>query len=195
MNIIPSDTRYTPLTQQKWCCVPTCLQIVMLRHNIPLVSAEHIGYYMGLIVPEDGEKYFWNARTGKRPSSGYGTQAGKKQYAPNTVFKKLNIPLKMTWSLINKFKSVDEFKEYLSQAHDKDLLVCYDWGKLFDNPGYQGGHVCVLDRVYIDKNEVRMIDPDYDAPKWRVVDINKLYEAMKFHGPEKSGGFWELHTL
>jgi hypothetical protein len=40
-----------------------------------------------------------------------------------------------------------------------------------------------------------MIDPDYDAPKWRVVDINKLYEAMKFHGPEKSGGFWELHKL
>lgn len=195
MNIIPSDTRYTPLTQQKWCCVPTCLQIVMLRHNIPLVHAELIGYYMGLIVPEDGEAYFWNARTGEKPPAGYGTQADKKEYTPNAVFKKLHIPLKMTWSLINKFKSVDEFKEYLSQAHDKDLLVCYDWGKLFDNPGYQGGHVCVLDRVYIDKNEVRMIDPDYDAPKWRVVDINKLYEAMKFHGPEKSGGFWELHTL
>lgn len=50
MNIVPLDTRYVPLTQQKWCCVPTCFQVVMLRHNIPLVPAEVIGYHMGLIV-------------------------------------------------------------------------------------------------------------------------------------------------
>ncbi len=142
-------------------------------------------------------KYFWNARTGERPPAGYGTQAGKKEYAPNAVFKKLNIPLKMTWSLINKFKNIDDFKNYLSkvEANDDDVLVCYDWGKLFGKDDYQGGHVCVLDRVYLDKNEVRIIDPEYDVPKWRVVNIDKLYEAMKFHGKEKSGGFWELHYI
>ena len=197
MNIIPPDTRYVPLTQQKWCCTPTCFQIVMLRHNIPLVPAELIGYHMGLIVPKEALTYFWNARTGERPPSGYGTQASKKKYAPNVVFRKLEIPLKLTWRLINTFKSIKDFKKYLVEVeqNDSDVLVCYDWGKLFDKPDYQGGHVCVLDKVYLEKNDIRIIDPEYNAPKWRVVDIDKLFEAMKFHGSENSGGFWEIHKV
>ncbi len=196
-EIIPSDSRYVPFTQQKWCCVPTCIQMVMYRHRIPLMPAEVIGYHMGLVVPADHIKYFWNMRTGPRPPAGYGTQARKKQYSPNAVFRKLDIPLKMTWSLINKFKDIKSFKKYLSirDSRDFDTFVCYDWGRLFDKLDFQGGHVCVLDKVYLDKNEVRMIDPEYDAPKWRIVDIDKLYEAMKFHGKDKSAGFWELTTV
>lgn len=197
MEIIPSDSRYVPLTQQKWCCVPTCFQIVMLRHSIPLIPTELIGYHMGLIVPEEGSQYFWDARTGERPPAGFGTQAGKKEYAPNAVFKKLKIPLKVRWSLINKFKDQSQFENYLMEVEksDSDVLVCYDWGKLFDKPDYQGGHVCVLDRVYIDKGEVRIIDPEYNAPKWRVIKIDKLFESMKFHGRDNSAGFWELHKV
>lgn len=192
-QITPSDTRYIPLTQQRYCCVPTCIQIIMLKHNIPLVPAEVIGYEMGLIIPKDELKLFWNARTGPKPPAGYGTQAGKPQYGPNRVFKKLKIPLKMKWSLINKFKNIDEFRDYLSSVErdDKDVLVCYDWGILFDDE-YHGGHLCVLDRIYLTKGEVRIIDPEYKASKWRVVKIDKLYEAMKYHGEDKSGGFWEL---
>lgn len=37
-----------------------------------------------------------------------------------------------------------------------------------------------------------MIDPSPDQPKWNTVKIDKMYEAMKFHGKEKSGGFWEI---
>jgi hypothetical protein len=103
----------------------------------------------------------------------------------------------MSWSLINKFKTIENFKKYLSniETNNSDVLVCYDWGKLFDRPNYQGGHVCVLDTVNLNTNEVRIIDPDYDAPKWRVTSIDKLYEAMKFHGADKSGGFWELEYV
>ncbi len=192
-NIIPTDSRYTPLTQQRWCCVPTCIQIVMLRHSIPLVSAELIGYHMGLVVPKDELVYFWKGRTGEMPPAGYGTQAGKAKYGPNAVFKKLTIPLKMNWSLINKFPTINSFYEYLKKCSstDADVLVCYDWGTLFDSD-YHGGHVCVLDIVDISKGEVRIIDPEYKASKWKVVSINKLYEAMLFHGKEKSGGFWEI---
>ncbi len=194
-NIVPEDSRYIPLTQQKWCCVPTCIQMVMIRHNIPLVSAELIGYHMGLVVPEDALKYFWNARTGSRPPAGYGTQAGKPQYGPNAVFKKLNIPLQMSWSLINKFKTLDAFRDYLSRLEqsDKDTLVCFDWPSLFDTKRKeQWGHVCVLDRVFIKQNKIGIIDPDPDAPKWREIPIPDLYKAMVFHGKEKSGGFWEI---
>lgn len=194
-DVVPKDSRYTPLTQQKWCCVPTCVQMVMLRHNIPLQPAELIGYHMGLVAPNDALQYFYNARTGSRPPAGYGTQAGKAEYGPNKVFKKLNIPLKMSWSLINKFKTIDDFRAYLSETskQDKDVLICYDWPTLFDKDAKDHwGHVCVLDRIYLDQDKVRFIDPSSNSAKWISVSIPDLYEAMVFHGKDKSGGFWEI---
>ena len=194
-DIIPADTRYVPQTQQKWCCVPTCIQMIMLRHNIPLISSEVIGYHMGLIVPKGASKLFWNARTGKRPPAGYGTQAGKPQFAPNTMFKKLGIPLKMSISLIDKFENIESFREFLAKEKnsEKDILVCFDWPSLFDPKSEDHwGHVCVLDRVYLDKDEIRIIDPEHIAPKWQMIPICKMYESMKLHGKENSAGFWEL---
>jgi hypothetical protein len=192
-KFVPNNSKYVPLTQQKWLCTATCIQMVMLRHNIPLVPAELIANLMGLIVPEEGRNYFWNARTGEKPPAGWGTQASKPQYGPNFVFKKLGIPLKMDWALINKFKNKEQFYQYLEELANRevDILVCYDWGTLFDKD-HHGGHLCVLDKVDLKNKEVRIIDPEYDAPKWRVVKIDKLFEAMKYHGKEKSGGFWEL---
>jgi hypothetical protein len=192
MDIVPSDSRYIPLTQQRWCCVPTCIQMVMLRHQIPLMPAELMGYYMGLVVPPEELKFFWNGRTGEKPKSGYGTQK-KKEYDPNMVFKKFSIPLKMTWSLIDKFPDIKSLNTYLSKVESKnmDIFVCCDWGTLFDD-NYHGGHVCVIDRVYLNKSEIRIIDPEYKAPKWRIIKIDKLFEAMKFHGKDNSAGFWEL---
>jgi len=192
---IPSDSKYVPLTQQRWCCVPTCIQIVMLRHQLPLVPAELIGYEMGLVVPEDNLKYFWNARTGERPPASYGTQIGKPEYGPNAVFKKLNIPLKMSWELINKFPTYTQFKAQLaSYKQENDWLVCFDWGKLFA-ADYQGGHVCVLDKVDLSKEEIRFVDPDYNSPKWKVISMQKIYDSMVFHGKDKSAGFWILENL
>ena len=197
-NIVPKDSRYIPLTQQRWCCVPTCIQMIMLRLRIPLVSAELIGFHMGLVIPEDGKKYFWNSRSGPKPSAGYGTQAGRPQFGPNAVFRKLKIPLKMSWSLIDKFKNFDDFRKYLEDISnsDNDILVCFDWSALFDPDNKNHwGHVCVLDKVDLKKDEVRIIDPEYDAPKWRIIKMKKLYDSMRYHGKEKSGGFWEFNKI
>lgn len=193
MEVVPSDTRYIPLTQQRYCCVPTCIQMVMYRRNILLVPAELLGYYLGLIIPKKELKLFWNARTGKKPSAGYGTQIDKKEYNPNTAFKKLGIPLQMKLKLIDEFENITSFKNYLEtiQEKDKDVIICYDYGTLFNIKSHNG-HVCLIDRIYMDKNDIRMIDPWYLVSKWRIVKINKLFKAMKFHGAEKSGGFWEL---
>jgi len=194
-DVVPKDSRYTPLTQQKWCCVPTCIQMVMLRHNIPIQPAELIGYHMGLVVPTEAIQYFYNARTGPKPPAGYGTQAGKAEFAPNTVFKKLGIPLKMSWSLINKFNTLEAFTNYLIEISKKDMnvLICYDWPTLFDkNEKEHWGHVCVLDRVYPEQERVRFIDPSVSSAKWITVSIPELNEAMVFHGHKKSGGFWEI---
>lgn len=192
-NIIPIDSRYIPLTQQRWCCVPTCIQIIMYRHDLPLVPAELIGYHLGLTVPKEELKYFWQGRTGKKPRAGWGTQIYKKEYSPNTAFAKLGIPLRMNLKLINEFSNLQSFNSYLKsiEQNDKDVLVCFDWGTLF-NDDYHGGHVCVLDRVFLSKGEMRIIDPEYKAPKWRVIKIKDMFEAMKYHGEKKSAGFWEL---
>jgi hypothetical protein len=196
IEVIPKDSRYIPLTQQKWCCSVTCIQMIMLRHKIPLVPSELIGHHMGLIVPKGDTKLFWNVQTGDEPKAGYGTQGGKSQYGPNAFFKKMGIPLKMTWSLISKFKTIEQFKAYLSKidGENRDVLVCFDHGILFGGK-YHGGHICVLDQVFLEKGEARIIDPDYFAPKWRMVKIDILFDAMKFHGKEKSGGFWELTPI
>lgn len=192
-EIIPKDTRYTPLTQQRWCCVPTCIQIVMLKNKIPLIPAELIGYHMGLTVPKKDLKYFWNAITGPKPKAGYGTRAGEKKYNPNVMMKKLKIPFKFGGRFIDKFSGPEEFKKYLIKAEkkNKDILVCFDWGKLTGEK-YTGGHVCVFDRYYPQKDEMRIIDPEYYSPKWRIIKVKRMYDAMKFHGASNSAGFWEL---
>ena len=194
--ITPNDTKYIPLTQQRFCCTPTCVQMIMLRHNIPLVPAELMGAKMGLIVPKDELQYFWNAKTGSKPKAGYGTQIGKKEFNLNSVLRDLKIPLEMTPILVDKFENFNHFMSYVSALDQskKDILVCYDWGTLF-NKDCHNGHVCVLDKIDLKKNEVRIIDPEYKAPKWRIVQLVKLFEAMKFHGNKNMAGFWEFEPI
>jgi hypothetical protein len=194
-NIIPGDSRYIPLTQQMWCCVPTCLQMVMLRHNIPLLPAELIGHHLGLIVDAESTKYFWNVSTGPKPSSGYGTRISLPQYSLESMFNKLNIPLKSELKLISNFVTIDEFRAYMqSKVKDNhDILACFDWPTLF-NPTESShwGHVCVIDKIDSDSNSVRLIDPSQSSAKWINVQITSMYQAMKFHGDNNSGGFWEI---
>jgi hypothetical protein len=53
LQAIPNDSRYVPFTQQPACCVPTCIQMVMYKNDIPLIPSEEIGYPLGLIVHGD----------------------------------------------------------------------------------------------------------------------------------------------
>jgi hypothetical protein len=173
--------------------------MIMLRHNIPLIPAEFMGAKMGLVVPREDKFLFWdnNVKTGKKPKAGYGTQLsiGEGLFL-NDVLKKLNIPLKMTRKLIDKFESLEKFKTYLEKINfDKsDALVCFDSGELNGKTPGQG-HVCVLDTINIDKNEVRIIDPSAIAPKWRVVKMEKLFQSMKVHGKDNGAGFWEFSVV
>jgi hypothetical protein len=193
MKVVPSDSRYVPLTQQPYCCVPTCIQIVMAKRRIPLISQEEIGYYLGLTVPKKDSKYFYSARIGKMPKAGYGTQIYKKKYSLNRAFNRLGIRLKASYKLIDDFRTIDTFKKYLKSIEKLDVLACFDYGALY-NTDYHHGHVCVVDKVYLNKHSVRLIDPEHNVPKWRTVTIRKLFESMKEHGTGKSAGFWELRT-
>ena len=189
-GIVPRDSRYIPLTQQKSCCVPTCVSMIMYKNKIPLLPMELLGHYFGLIVSPENKKLFWNARTGEKPLSGYGTRINLKRYEPNSVFKKLKIPLKMVIHSVANFTD-KTFVSYIAKSvkENKDIMVCFNSGVLNNQAG--DGHVCVIDRVYPSKNEVRIIDPSYNKPKWRMIKINKLRKAMEMH-PANGGAFWEL---
>lgn len=89
MNKPIANSRYIPLTQQPYCCVPACFQMIMYRHGIPLVPQEELAYELGLIVPEKDTYLFGKVRSGEKPSSGWGTQIQKDEYDPNKVFKSL----------------------------------------------------------------------------------------------------------
>lgn len=194
--VVPSDSRYIPFTQQRSCCVPTCIQMVMYRHNIHLIPSEELGYYLGLVVSPERASLFYNVRTSdNKPSAGYGTQIYNPEFEPSKVFKKLGIPLTLTIKPINKFNSKEEIINYLKNAEssDEDILLCFNHGALTDDLSSDWGHVCVFDRIVGDM--IRMVDPSPDSPKWRLVSIEKMFTAMKEHGEKKSRGFWEIETV
>lgn len=194
-NINPTDSRYVPFTQQPYCCAPTSIQIIMYKLGLPLLSQEELGYHLGLVIPLGDKDLFWNARVSENPPSeaGYGTQIQEPEYHPNEAFKKLNIPLNFAYNLIDNFYSTEEIRSYLKNAekNDRDIIACYRYGTLHDTDS-NDGHANVFDRYLPDTDEVRLIDPAATAPKWRIVPLKKLFKAMRAHGADKSGGFWEL---
>ena len=194
-EIIPKDTRYVPVVQQKSCCVPASVSMIMYRHNIPLVPQELLGYYLGLTIAPENKKFFWNPRTGKQPPGGYGTQIYKKEFYLDAAFRKLKIPLKMIFHPISGF-SDEVFKKFISQSikNNGDILTCFDYGKL-SGDDIRAGHVCVVDRIDLKQNTIRLIDPQPIQPKWRVVKIKDLLKAMRYHGDEKSAGLWEFKII
>ena len=147
-DVVPKDSRYVPLTQQPYCCVPTSIQMVMLRHGLPLVPAELMAHHLDVIVSPHRKWLYYNLRSQKqRPSAGWGTRISEDKTA-NKMFRKLKIPLRMEFRLIESFASAGELSQYLyeSMRADADVLVCYDVQPLF-NTENSSGHVCVFDRI------------------------------------------------
>lgn len=107
-----AELKYVPLTQQKYCCVPTCIQMIFLRRNLPVYSQEEIGKYLGLIVPENVKHLFSDSvKTGEKPERGYGTQEGKEKYSLNNLFIAKNIPLQVKKIGISKAGNVHKLIE------------------------------------------------------------------------------------
>lgn len=177
--------------QQPYCCVPACFQTVMYKSGIPLLPQDELAYEMGLTVPEEDSHLFSKVHTGKKPSSGWGTQIQKKEFNPNTVFPKLGIPLRIEQSFIKDFKDLEGLRSLLTdiQKEDGDALLCFDYGKLWDLPR-KGGHVCVFDRI--EGDNVYLVDPERNVPKYRQASLEKLFKAMNFHGDDNSTGVWKV---
>jgi len=176
---------YKPLDQKPYCCVPTCIVMVLDRRKIPHGSQDEIGYELGLTVPKEKAHLYTKVRTGKKPIAGWGTQVGKKQYSINHFFKNSNIRLKETYFFVKDISDVREFIISNIKSNN-DIIVCFNNEKLYSKGDW--GHVSLIQGI--EKNIVSLVDPGKDVPKIRKVKLDKLIEAMEYHGKEKSGGFW-----
>ncbi|MCK5044877.1 hypothetical protein KAR26_04095 [Candidatus Parcubacteria bacterium] len=177
--------KYIPLVQQSHCCVPACIQMILLRRNIPLISQEDIGYNLGLIVSEKYKSLFQKVRTGKKPISGWGTQVGRSIYSINNFFKKHKIDLKENYFFLCE---PEEIRKFLKENLDKDIIVCYNYPKLYDKKVEVWGAVAIIENIKGDC--ITLIDPGYTLPKYRKVSLKKLSEAIKIHGEARRAGFW-----
>jgi Peptidase_C39 like family len=187
-------SRYIPFTQQPYCCVPACLQMVMYRRGIPLLPQEDIANELGLVVPKEDLHLFEKARTGERPPSGWGTQIGEQKYEINKALSRLEVPLKAALIKTDVIQSAQNLQNEIANALQagKDVLVCFSYGKLW-NTDSMGGHVCVIDRI--ENDTVWLVDPGQNVPKHRQVNIDSLYEAIKYHADENKAqapGLWVI---
>jgi hypothetical protein len=105
----------------------------------------------------------------------------------------MNIPLHFAVEPITNFSSANELLERLRslERDNLDALVAFNLGALIDDPSLdKAHHACVFDRI-ID-NHIRLIDPSFYAPKWRVFDAEQLFVAMRKHVSPEWGGLWLL---
>ncbi|MCA9332751.1 hypothetical protein KDA00_02660 [Candidatus Saccharibacteria bacterium] len=197
MDIVQRNTRYVPFTQQASCCVPTSIQMIMYRNDIPLIPAEELGYYLGLTVSPENKHLFYNPRTSDEPPStaGYGTQIFVPEFKPNKVFEKLGIPLSFEIisanSLNNEKNLMDQLKDI--EAQNLDALLCFNHGVIIGEYKPHSGHVAVFDRI-ID-NEIQLVDASSKQPKWRLVQPSLMFEAIKKHGLQNSAGIWIFEKI
>lgn len=190
----PNDSRYVPFTQQPYCCVPTSIQMIMYRNNIPLIPAEELGYHLGLTVTEEDAKYFYNVRSAATPpaTSGFGTDISKLQYAPSKAFEKLGIPLSFSMQLASQIDSQKSLLDMLDliEKDDADALLCFNHGVIKGKYEPNYGHVVVFDRI-ID-GQIRVVDASPQQPKWRLLGSGAVFDAIQQHGDNNSGGIWNF---
>jgi hypothetical protein len=171
--------------------------MIMYRHGLPLIPAEELGYHLGLVVAPEDEPLFYDARVSATPPSaaGYGTQIFRPEYDPNKVFPKLGIPLSFELKLASELADEAALRQELEQieADDADALFCFNHGVVRGKYEPNSGHVVVFDKMVDGK--VRVVDASSKQPKWRLLELGLLLDAMKRHGNDKSGGVWHFRKV
>lgn len=181
--------RYLPLTQQRFCCVPACVQMILYRRGLKIFSQDEIGYCLGLTVPEEYLKILPMARVGNKPSAGWGTQVGRKEYSINNFFRKYNLPLRENYYSVSKIKEIKSWIKCVINRGD-DIIVCFEYGKLYK--GGSQGHVSIIESISEDC--VVLVEPGTKGSKYRKINLKKLINSMKSHGTKNRGGFWVISS-
>lgn len=181
---------YSPLNQKRYCCVPTCVCMILDRRGIAHEDQESIGFDLGLIVPEDKANLFAKVRTGDRLASGWGTQVQEERYSLNSYFRKRSILLKESYFFADDISNVSEFI-FDNLRKDNGIIVCFNNKSLYGSGDW--GHVSLVQEL--DSGVVTLVDPEDIPNKIRTVLLDDLVRAMRLHGRQNRGGFWIISTV
>ena len=175
---------YRLIKQKPYCCVPACLSMVLNRRGIKHGSQGEIGYELGLTVPKEEVRRFKKVRTGKKPSSGWGTQVQRKQFSINHYFAIHGIRLRESYRAPNRIKDIAATLT-ADLKRGNDVIACFDHKTLYGKGKW--GHAVVVKAV--DGTAATLLDPHSGI---RRVNLLKLQQAMKAHGVAKRGGLWVI---
>ncbi len=184
MNLNPP---YVPIVQERFCCVPACVFMILRRRRISDPSQEEIGWGLGLTVPKESAALFSKVRTGKKPKAGWGTQIQAKQYSLGNYFRKNKIPLDSQYFFPKSEKDMESFATNQLERGN-DLLVLFNYKKLYG--GVDAGHASLIQGI--SNGKVTLIDPERNVPKKRIVPLKQLWKSIQRHGKGKGGGFWAI---
>ena len=186
-SVVPTDSRYIPFVQQPYCCGPACVQMILYKNGLPLLSQEEIGADLGLVVPSDQKDAFYKPDYRDTPAvaSGFGTRIQEPEYGLDKLIEKHDWRFKLSLELASSFSSqsglINRLKNLVKE--DDDTLIC------FQND-HGTGHICVVDIV--DEAIVRVMDPSQHYPKWRRMSHNEIFDRVTAHGDANFGGLWIL---
>lgn len=179
---------YTPLTQQKYCCLPCCIQWIMLRRDLKLISQDEMARDLGVVIaPEDQRLFNVKMKIAKKlppDKLGYGTWV----YKIPQFLKKHKIPLSVERFYPSKIGDVKNFLcENLKNGND--IIVSFNIAAYAKSgSGINYGHSCIIDSITT-KNKniiVSLGDPAYSHRKFFDIELQKLLNGMTKYGEEKS---------
>jgi len=177
MKKITIKPEYTPLTQQKLCCVPCAIQWVLLRKNLKLIHQEIIGKHLGLIVPRKYKHLFVeNIKTSTRkPKGGWGTTKDSEKDI-NEFLNKYKIPLSVKEVPYSKIKNAaDLIVKNLKKGND---VLAITWTTPL-NEKKKFGHALLISAIELGKNpKVLLGDPDFKEKKFYWASLKKVIEGM-----------------
>lgn len=180
---------YIPLTQQKYCCLPCCLQWIMLRRGLKLASQDEMAKNLGVVIaPEDQRLFNVKMKISKKLPKGK-TGYGVWTYKIPQFLKKYGIPLKVKRFYPSKIKNVTKFlSDNLESGND--IIVSFNMAA-YAKPerGVNYVHSCVIDSIKIRDRSVIVTlgDPAFSHRKFFDIELEKLLSGMSVkYGKEKS---------
>jgi hypothetical protein len=188
-NQIRIKPNYIPLTQQKYCCLPCCVQWIMLRRGMRLISQDEMARDLGVVIaPEDQRLFNIKMKTVKKlpkGKSGYGTWT----YKIPEFLKKHKIPLTVKRFYPSK---IDNVKDFLIEnlKNGNDIIVSFNIAA-YARPesGVNYVHSCIIDSITAKSENVIVTlgDPAYSHRKFFDISLEKLLQGMSTkYGKEKS---------
>jgi len=190
MKRIRIKPEYIPFTQQKYCCFPCCIQWILFRRGLKLISQDKIAKEVGLVIPPEDQRLFnEEMKVVKELPKGV-TTYGVWKVDILKFFKKYRVQLKMTSYYPSKIPDVKKFIINNLQKGN-DMIVSFNVAP-YANPKYKVNyiHSCVIDsiRTKDKKTIITLGDPSYTHRKFFDIDFDILLEGMsdKYDSKEKS---------